>query len=184
MKTIGQHTCKRDGGKEFVLKNAPFEAEYNKDRELMPFLGIGYYFWDYNISQARSWGQNHYNNSFYILQTDLVVPDEEYLDLSGNRQHMDYFCQLVKRFTERGLNANRWEIGTFIEFIKGLRQKEDDYTIFPFEIIRATDFNVKELENYVYKFNSTKSYTYLSPRFVICIFKLEHVHLQNKQIVF
>ena len=45
LKTIGHHTCKSDGGAEFVLKNAPFRSVKIEGGEF-PFLGEGYYFWD------------------------------------------------------------------------------------------------------------------------------------------
>lgn len=180
MTTIGHHTCKKDGGEEFVLENAPFLSVFNVEKKLIPFLGIGYYFWDYDLELAKKWGANHCNNSFFVVQGDLNIPDNIYLDLAGNRQNMAYFLKLLNRFAKKGINAQRWKIGAFIEFLK--QANKHDPNIFPFEIIRAEDY-VAPKAVYQYLFNDLPNYTNLSPRFVICFFTINDVFLKNKEIV-
>lgn len=178
MRTVGHHTCKKDGGKEFVLNNAPFISP-KTDR--IPFLGVGYYFWDYDLEQAKKWGVNHYNNSFYIIEAELDIPDAVFLDLAGNRQQMEYFVSLLQRFQKRGAHAQKWKFGEFIEFLKEFRKA--DYQAFPFEIIRAQDF-LEPKEKDKIKFNHLQNFTNLNPRFVICLFTNSELYLQNKRVAF
>lgn len=182
LKTIGHHTCKKDGGRVYVLSNAPFLSVVDPSGK-KPFLGEGFYFWDFDIDQAKSWGQTHYKNNFFVFQANLNIDDEILLDLAGNRQQMVYFAQLIERFKRNHINVEQWKIGAFIEFLKVFRKK--DYTIFPFEAVRAEDYlaagksSVKK-----YFFNEKNHYTNLNARFVICFFILNDIPSQDKSIAF
>ena len=57
--TIGHHACKSADNK-YLLNNAPFRSEYTETTEegKEPFLGEGYYMWDYNLETAHWWGRN------------------------------------------------------------------------------------------------------------------------------
>lgn len=176
--TIGHHACKKDGGKEFVLTNAPF---LSPNTGKVPFLGVGYYFWDFDLDQAKKWGHDHYRDEFYIISADLHLPEDALLDLAGNRQQMVWFSALLKRFERKGLKAGEWKLGEFIEFMREFRKVT--YAAFPFEIIRAQDFLPQNI-NFSIHFNELPNYTNLNPRFVICFFQKNEVYLQNKRVIF
>ena len=180
METIGHHTCKKDGGRQYVLNNAPFLSVADPDGKI-PFLGEGFYYWDYNLFQAKKWGIIHYNNSFYVFEAKLRIDDATYLDLAGNRQHMEHFARLLDRFKKKGINVQDWRIGAFIEFIKVYRRQ--DATIFPYQVIRAEDYLTPQNEK-KYFFNDRKNFTILTARFVICFFVTNDIPLHDKSIVY
>ncbi|WP_027470591.1 hypothetical protein [Saccharicrinis fermentans] len=138
MKTIAHHTCKKEGGIDYVTTNVPFFAEHNMDEEKYQFLGSGYYFWDDNIELAKSWGKYHYNNDYHVFQFDFEINSDICLDLVGNRSHQKYFMDLFKIYEEQtGDKREDWSICQCIEFIKILKKKSEK--IFPFKMIRAID---------------------------------------------
>lgn len=180
--TIGHHTCNKEGGKEFVLAEAPFRSTYNSNKDRFPFLGEGYYYWDYDLKYAKVWGKINYQNSFYIIVSNLNMPDDVYLDLVGSKLQMDYFIKLMYRFRNRGLNAKNWQLSRFIEFMKKFREK--DYSAFPFEIIRSFDFKASNDRENDFFFNDMKNFTNLTPRYIICFISKSDVFLQTKEIAF
>lgn len=170
---IGHHTCANDGDGKNIEKQgypralAKFDIKSNKN----PFLGTGYYFWDYNLLQAIWWGKEHYQNKYYIFEGTIPY-DENILDLVGNRQHMEYFGTLYEEFR----NANKklsyenrtYGVSACIEYFKSMGEEQ-----FPFKAIRAIDHNAlfnKKAEDFDYLFNDTnKSFVNLNPRIIVCV---------------
>lgn len=177
----GHHTCKKDGGEAYVLANAPFISEFVPSQQRKPFLGTGYYFWDYNLPHAKRWGNTHYKNNYYIVEAEINCEDNLYLNLAGNRRHMEYFLHLLERFKRKGVDAEKWEIGAFIEFVKKVNVKQPE--IFPFQVIRAEDYFPSKTK-FLYYFNHLENYINLSPRFIICILYINELVLQKKEIVY
>jgi len=68
-----QHTCNKEGGEKQVLKDFPFLSNYEPKKNKTPFLGKGYYFWDYNLEYAKVWGKNHYTNDYFICQSEISI---------------------------------------------------------------------------------------------------------------
>lgn len=180
MNTIGHHTCLNEGSIDYLLSQTPFLS--NKTEGKVPFLGVGYYFWDDNIKQAHKWGVDHYNRVYCIVEFSLQIDDNIFLDLVGNRAHSRYFYSLLGKFEKRGIKTDKWKIGEFIEFLKNLRQSNME--IFPFNIVRAQDFLPKMNDEHKFNFNQTSSFTYLDQRVLICYFKREDIISHHKQIVF
>lgn len=183
MKTIGHHTCKLEGDKEFVLKNAPFKSMKNSSGNY-PFLGEGYYFWDNNIEIAHHWGETHCKKKYYIVETKLKIEDEIFLDLVGNRTDMINFAELHKTFSEKYNRGKKYPIGKFIEVLRDLNKK--DYKgIFPWKVCRAIDLYTSNfLKHYEHLFVYKKeNYTNLSPRIVICLYEKNNVILQSQILV-
>ncbi len=118
IKLIGHHVCKNTGNaKQIEKRGYPIAfSEHNPDSKKNPFLGSGYYFWDYNKGMAHYWGKQHYHNSYYIFEASIPYNDSIILDLVGNRQHMEWFVGIMEDFKEANEDSKHWEIGKFIEF--------------------------------------------------------------------
>lgn len=179
MEIKGHHTCKKSGGEAYVLKNAPFLSTIKNSK--IPFLGIGYYFWDDNIEMAKYWGWSNYNNNYYIVENDLDCQPDVFLDLVGNRKDMRLFVDLMDDMIGRGINREKWTVGAFIEFMKRLRIHNKD--VFPYQIIRAVD-NSKINEQFKYYFVQGRGeFTNLSPIIVICVIDKIVVNLNANKII-
>ena len=178
---VGHHTCSDNGGKDFVLENAPFLSPI-VDKHPLPFLGRGYYFWDYDIVQAKKWGADHYDSNYFILEGIIGTTVDNFLDLAGDRRHMEYFLNLAKRFVRQGLKAHKWKVAKLIEFLKQVNKSNPD--AFPFEIIRAQDYNIFPDPQFRMAFRDNLGYTYLNPRYVFCLIIVNDVILSGKRIIF
>jgi len=182
LKTIGHHTCKKEGSKEKVLKEAPYIAEYNYEKDKLQFLGTGYYFWDNNIKMAQFWGKNHYNNNYYILECDLNLEKPYFIDLVGNRGDILYFYKLINTFKKNDSYDKKWTIGHFIEFLKNKNNEIDG--IFPFKAIRAIDFKPTKKKKFIFNFTRKRNnYTFLNPKIIICLIQKNNVILQSKRLI-
>ncbi|MFN8277655.1 MAG: hypothetical protein U0T84_09235 [Chitinophagales bacterium] len=190
MQTIAHHTCGKIGSKESILKNAPFLAQHSPIENLYQFLGTGYYLWDYNLEFAKRWGDMRYSYGYYIVQFQVNIPDEFFLDLAGNRMDMEWFLGTKKMLMELGYDfehimANGKElcIGTYIEFLKRV-SKESGANFFPYLAIRAVDVNSAS-KHFTLKFVENKrNSTNLNPRFVICILDKKALVLPHREIVY
>jgi hypothetical protein len=182
MKTIGHHTCSKKNGREYVEKNAPFHSIHDETNNALKFLGSGYYFWDDNIEMAHYWGHMHFHCNYYIMECQLHLESDIFLDLVGNRSHLRYFKQLIQKFEEYGFSRSKWTIGAFIEFLKS--KEKDMPGIFPFKAIRAIDNSVAPKNKNTIQFVDNKpNYTNLDPRLVICLIEKNDVILHSKKIV-
>lgn len=183
MRIIGHHSCKKDGGEEYVLNEAPFISPKSKDGNY-PFLGEGYYFWDNNITLANIWGKHHYNGNYYIIESELNLSSDIFLDLVGNRIHMILIMELHKKLSEKYNKGKKWTLGTFIEFLKDLNKEEEYKGIFPYLASRAVDYKRSSVKEFGFKFVEHKgNYTNLSPCLVICLYEKNDVILQTKILI-
>jgi hypothetical protein len=148
----------------------PFLSEYDKSANNKPFLGSGYYFWDFNQDYASYWGVSHYKNSFYIIEADVFIDldDEGYfLDLVGNRKHLVGFVNLLREFNlihEEGTKGI--DLCYIINYLRNSCPPE----VFPFKVIRAVDYSNDDIAGIKIKFNdksSNRSFTILNPRIII-----------------
>ena len=182
MQTIGHHTCSKEHGEHYVLVNSPFRSNYHEPFGKLPFLGSGYYFWDYNYEIAENWGFNHYNGNFFILEFVLQIPDELFLDLVGSRQAMEYIKMMISKMKDFGFDRPEWSLGAVIESLKKINAKTPGS--FPFEVVRAVDNSALKEEVKVIFVDSKKNYTNLNPRLVICFLTKKEVFFESKKIVF
>jgi hypothetical protein len=176
-----QHTCSNSGGKDYVLKNAPFHSEYNVRLSKKPFIGEGYYFWEYNLDYAKVWGKNHYKNTYFIVESEIKIDSEDdsnYLDLAGNREHLVGFVELLKEFDfidERG--TKDIDLCTIISYLRNELPKE----VFPYKVIRAVDYKNKETTGIKIDFNDKgSSYTILNPRIIVSYKNKEDIVYNKK----
>ena len=173
------HTCDKKGGKETVLKEFPFFSIYNPQKDMKPFLGEGYYFWDFNLDYAKVWGKNHYSNNYFICESNISVDHEKedlFLDLAGNRKHLIGFVELLWEFN---LIHEEGSEGIDLCYIIDYLRTQCPPEVFPFEVIRAVDYKNNEQTGIKIVFNDMqKSYTILNPRILFSFKSKENiVHL-------
>lgn len=154
-KVILHHTCKQDGGEDFVLKNAPFLAKDDPAKKKYQFLGEGYYFWEDDVEQAHKWGKTHYRNCYFIVEFDCEIDEVYLLDLNDRRGQK--YLQDIKQKLEQSLQKkmDNWSLSQVIQFL--IRSKEEigidfDYRIFKVQDHFASNKNIKFVSN---KPNST-----------------------------
>lgn len=124
------------GGREEVLKNAPFEAKHDPPRQPQ-FLGTGYYYWDYNIEYAKIYGKRKYPYGFFVIETEMNLTFGTFLDLVGRRQDMEILLKLKYRLAKIYKPASGWFLGSFIEFLKILQFEPGYEDIFPYKAVRV-----------------------------------------------
>ena len=155
------HTCKNEGGKDFILERAPFHSDTTKPQ----WLGQGYYLWTDSDYYARDWGQRSPNYGNYVItRFTLTVDRSLFLDLVGNVVDQLHFLKLVKEYksalTEK-LNQIRdprkkdqvrqalgrpLSVSTVIQHYRKERK-------FPFKVVKAQDIVA----------NSTNTMSYVVP---------------------
>lgn len=167
----------------YVLNNAPFHSEYDLENDKKPFMGAGYYFWEYNLDYAKVWGKNHYNNSYFIVESEIIINNEDdsfYLDLAGNREHLVGFVELLKEFELiDGIGTKGIDLCFIISY---LRDNDNlPIEVFPFKVIRAVDYKNNETSGIKIAFNDKgKSYTILNPRIIISYKNKEDIVYNKK----
>lgn len=162
MKIIGHHTCSSTGEIHKIEAQGPFFSIHDENEPgKHKFLGSGYYFWDNNIGMAHSHGQKSYKRKYYIYKAILNLPDDDFLDLAGNRIDMMNFIEIINKMLENCSLVEGWTIGHFIEFlkVKGL---------FNYKAIRAVDAGAHLLNRYKFVPNRD-NYTNLNPVFIVCL---------------
>lgn len=180
------HTCNKEGGEEKVLKEHPFLSKYDPTKGMKPFLGEGYYFWDFNLDYAKVWGKNHYSNNYFICESDIFVDHKKegfFLDLAGNRKDLKGFVELLWEFNlihEEG--SEGIDLCYIIDYLRTNCPPE----AFPYEVIRSVDYKNDEQVGMKIVFNDKqKSYTFLNPRIIFSFKSKENiVHLTEPIIAF
>lgn len=177
--TRGHHTCEKCVNDAVVISRAPFKSVCDKKNRKEPFLGEGYYFWDDNISVAHWWGQTHYDGKYAIVEYDLTLKGDNFLDLIGSRQDNGILLTLKKSLEDRG-----WENLTVSKCIAALQILEKQKPgIFPYTIIRAMDVpHYQERMNFVDDQRRSGSMI-CDPRIIICYFDRNEVPLHTAKVV-
>lgn len=177
------HTCSKQGGKEKVLNEFPFLSEYNPNKGQQPFLGEGYYFWDFNLDYAKVWGRNHYTNDFYICEANIDIEETDgyFLDLAGNRKHLVGFIELLWEFN---LIHKEGTEGIDLCWIINYLRTKCPPEVFPFKVIRAVDYKNDERAGIKVVFNDKqKSYTILNPRIIFSFREKEDIVYKNEPFI-
>lgn len=183
MVTVGHHTCFKNGGRDYVLAEAPFNSIFDEQNNKLPFLGTGFYLWDNNIEMAKDWGEKRYSNNYFIVEFGMNLENGIFLDLVGSRQHIIYFSELINKLKDKGYDrTEKWTIGAFIEYLKRISRVIPG--IFPFKIIRAVDNSITPAKQFKFDFVKGKQgYINLNPRYVICLIEKNDLYLTSKKIV-
>ncbi len=174
--TKGHHTCEKCQ-KAYAIANAPFKSCYNKLTNNEPYLGDGFYFWDDNLPLAEWWGKIHYNNSYTILEYDLDLFGDHFLDLVGSRQDFIYFQTLVDRIRQYP-GCENFGVCKCIKFL--LEREKSKQGTFPIRIVRALD--ISRVEGMEFAENK-KGRMLLDPRIIICFFDKNDIPLRTAKVV-
>ncbi len=171
---IGHHVCgDRNDSNEIVANKFPKALSIYDKQKLQtdrkyhpPYLGTGYYFWDYNISYSHYWGRNRVKGNYCIYEATILY-NNDMLDLVGNRQDMEKFRDYYQKFEEAKqqnpkLHFDTYSIASCIEYMKSLG-------LFRYRAVRAID-RTKILEEYDYSLNGERNNkTNLNPLILVCV---------------
>lgn len=162
--TIGHHTC-RKGQKAYLEQHAPFKSCSKTEGET--YLGDGYYFWDNNIGKAHWWGKTHYQNQGYnILEYDLNIEDDKFLDLVGSREDLIRFKRLFEKFKEK--SPQKATISQCICFYRKMEARMPG--TFPYIAIRVCDIHDKRHQAPATFSAEKKGELLLDPCYIICLY--------------
>ena len=175
--TKGHHTCNA-GHRAYIQSKAPFKSVYSKAEGRMPYLGDGYYLWDDKIDTAKWWGQVHYRGDYSIVELDLKLHGEHFLDLVGSREDIRNFSELINSVAAK-LGRN-----SVSECVYVLRQLERECKgAFPYRVIRALDSSaIKQNQCLPFK-PYDRHYLNLNPRYIICFYRREDLPLHTLRII-
>ena len=155
-KVVLHHTCSRKNGEASVLANAPFLAEDNPQNKKYQFLGPGYYLWEDDIEQAKRWGEVHYKNSFFVVEFECDIEEEDILNLNEREGQKALFEMIENIQTEFGVNLRKLPLSKIFEVI--YRNK----ITFNYKAIKVKDECFSRGRQEVFRFVSTKkNFTYL-----------------------
>lgn len=179
MRYTVHHTSSQKTGIDGVLKNIPFLSEHKPDEGKYPYLGEGYYWWEYNAEYAKVWGHMNYDGNFFVTEAEINLneEDETFLDLGGNRKHMMGFLSMLKEFgivdgnDVQGINMNY-----VIEYLKEISQ-------FPFNVIRAIDAKDDKKAMKIQFKEGSSSHMFLNPRIIICYLFKKDIQYKMKPFV-
>lgn len=180
--TVGQHVFRYDPPK-FIEKDAPFraknptaaeekEAEIKGEEPRYQFLGEGYYFWDNNIGRAHKWGKKHCGNKYIILEADMILSGDAFLDLVGSREDLGIFLDVYEYMKKRDADL---KIGAFFKGMQAIAKYQPG--VWPFTIIRA--LNVKRNGNFAAYNHLPNADMLLDPEIIICFYDKKELNLQN-----
>jgi hypothetical protein len=181
------HACEQTGGSQYVLANSPFLSKINltSNPPKKPFLGEGYYFWDYNIEQAERWGRSQVKGKYFVIEAVIKIDSSEdgfWLDLVGNRKHLVSFVTILNEFDLLDNENEHIKNIDLCEIINYLRTK-CPLDSFPFRAIRAVDNSVNTKYHKRIAFNySKRNFTLLDPKIIISFLNKKDIVYRNKQI--
>ena len=184
-KVLLHHTCKQDGGEDYVRENAPFFAEDFSQGGKCQFLGSGYYLWEDDIEQAHHWGKVHYNNQYYIVAFECEIDEDFLLDLNSREGQKEFFelCNLYKQKAKqinRSINIKKIYLNVFFNSLfKG------KFGInFVYKAIKVKDEFASSKREKEFLFTSNKSNcTYLGGVYFYLFKRKEDMIVINRKIV-
>lgn len=175
-KVLLHHTCKQDGGEEYVLKNAPFFAKDFSQEGKFQFLGSGYYLWEDDIEQAHHWGKKHYNNQYYIVAFECEIDETLVLDLDSKKGEK-IFSDLQKLFKAKGTDRNIKDyclnkvLNTLFKGTFGID--------FGYRIIRVKDVSSAQKINFT---PNKPNYTYIGGSYIYFFKKKGDMNIIKKEL--
>lgn len=184
VRTTGQQVFKYDPP-QYTEKGVPVFARNPSSEELreakgkgeepkFQFLGEGYYFWDDNIERAHKWGKQHCEGSYRILEAQLELQGDNFLDLVGSREDLRIFLNAFSVMKKKYPNL---KIGAFFHGMQAIMKHQTD--VWPFTIIRA--LNVKK-NGYKIRYNHlSNAEMLLDPEIIICFYRENELNLQNSR---
>ena len=175
-KMLLHHTCKQDGGKDDVLKKAPFFAKENQQINKELFLGSGFYLWEDDIEQAHHWGKEHYHNKYYIVVFECEIDETLVLDLDS-KQGEKVFFHLQKLFKAKGTNKNIKDYG--LNKVLNALFKGTFGMDFGYRIVRVKDLSSAQRINFT---SNKPNYTYIGGSYIYFFKKKEDMNITKKEL--
>ncbi|CAL2091385.1 conserved protein of unknown function [Tenacibaculum sp. 190524A02b] len=183
-----QHTCAKSQ-KAYLLERAPFSSKIKKGRNnknRVPFLGEGYYFWEENIQAAHRWGSIHYKGNYSVIEFENLSLNHNFLLDFLDRRSSSYFRELKKEYIQKNKKVfGSFKLGQWIEFFKKLNK--EGKIIFRYKYFRAVENvmgDINDYDNEKVNFSTDgKYYTYLSPLNIICFVDKHDITCKNKKVI-
>lgn len=180
------HTCKTDGGIDFVSKSAPFLSGKNiPDERKWQWLSQGYYFWTDDPHFAHIWGERSYDNNYAILQCSMSFQSDMLLDLAGNVAHNLYFKKLISLYVKRIRRTDptiQPTVSTVIEHFR--KEKKSQPLIFPYQAIKAVDIPADGHRQKIRFTPRSRECLPLVPRIQLCLFEEARDIINDKEIIY
>lgn len=182
-KVILHHTCKQDGGEDFVLENAPFLAKDDPAKKKYQFLGEGYYFWEDDVEQAHKWGKTHYKNCYFIVEFDCEIDEVYLLDLTsreGQKMISFYQKEIKERLSKIPNNKKSYQNWTLSQLIKFLFSSKNGIK-FEYKYIKTKD-NTASVDKIKFV-NSKENHTHLRDFFIYFFKDKKDIYCFKKNIL-
>jgi hypothetical protein len=175
----GFHTCKADGGKEFIKRKAPFLSELNKRQ----WLTQGYYFWTDIDLYAHEWGRKSIDGNYVIIRCDIELKKHEFLDLVGSGFDQQYFQKLIAKFHDQLKKNNPLAPSPSVNgVISYYRDKAKlDFNLFPYYAIKTEDQCKKRSINFI---DNGEEVLFLVKRQQLCLFEFAKKCIKSSEIVY
>lgn len=141
-----------------------------------PFLGEGYYFWDFNLKRAQEWGKKNYGNDYKILETSVTLQGDNFLDLVGSRQDLSDFLKVLYEMKRRKPGI---KLGEFFYGMQCLERKKPG--TWPFSIIRA--LNVKSNAKKISFNHVPNSEMLLNPEIIVCFYNRNEINMDESCVI-
>ena len=169
------HTCRQDGGKDYVLASGPFLSENNARQ----WLTQGYYFWVADIEHAHHWGNVSINGGYAIMKVKVSFSEEQILDLIASPPQIKAFKLMLSKFKNAISHRfnGRYE-PTVSECIKYFRNEGR----FPFKGVLAAE-EQKVTTRRTRFIASANNAIALNPRHQFCLFEGGEELVTDKCIV-
>lgn len=148
MITINCYQTVENRGQEETYNASPLHSSPGHQ-----WLGQGYYFWTDSDYFAHFWGKTQYKKNYAILNYEVRVDEDDYLDLVGNVNDQLFFNELKQMYLDKlGFRKNV----TVIEIIDFFRQEK----IISYKAIKASDVPHKNERT---AFSENKPETFVAP---------------------
>jgi len=126
------HSSLQDGGWSFVWNETPFFSKA-EGAQTDKWLTDGYYFWTDSDHFAHDWGQKALKGNYAVVECQILLCSDEFLDLVGNVEDQIYFRELVTRMQQK--RKGQAHETTIPQAIKWARENG----FFPFKAVKAFD---------------------------------------------
>lgn len=166
-------TLEYRGNEDEVKKHGPYlctltDAHGNRKTGIKePWLGEGYYFWDYNIEDARWWGETCYKRyckGYIIWKTKYDQHSHLLFDMVGNLDHFDEFIKCAE-YIKKQLHKTKVSFSYVLSVLK-------DSGGFTYKAIRVWPYPLKNSFNtgYYIKFPGNTATIIKLRKVQICFF--------------
>lgn len=177
---ICYHTCKNEGGKEFILNNAPFYSDNkpkNGKKGKPQWLSEGFYLWTDSDYYAKTW----LKENFAIIQFTLTIDKDDLLDLVGNvndqlefKDYVDLYREILSKEIAKESNPKRKLQLTYkLKHItvSAVVHKLKKYEAFRYKAVKAQDTVAHETEEMQFTEQTKSEKLFYPTRQQIVIFK-------------